>query len=130
MVQYGFTKEAIDDIIPLAKYWQNPPDVTNVTGAESKGFFKDEKAYQFVAGGNDISFTIDADDDSPVINPAFVIFDWPDKSDAVVTIDEDEVVQGPDFRQGLSRDTKGNLMKIIWLRLDEDSEMEFTISVK
>jgi hypothetical protein len=130
MVYYGFTKEAIDDIIPNARYWQNPPAVTKIIGAESKGFFKDEKAYQFVAKENDISFTIDADDDSPVINPAFVIYNWPVDSDAVVTIDEDEVVPGPDFRQGISRDTEGNMMKIIWLRLDEDSEMEFTISVK
>jgi hypothetical protein len=127
MVQYGFTKESIDDIIPYARYWQNPPEVINVAGAESKGFFKDEKAYQFVAESNNISFTIEANDDSPIINPAFVIYNWNSDSDVSVTVDDDQVMPGPDFRQGTARDTNGNLMKIIWLRLDEDSDIEFTI---
>jgi hypothetical protein len=74
IVHYGFTDKDIKSLISTAKYWQNPPGVSSINGGTSKGFNKEEKAFLLeYHGSGKLTFTLEANNTSPVVNPAFVI---------------------------------------------------------
>jgi hypothetical protein len=115
MVHYGFTKNKIDAVIPSARYWQNPPEIVNVQGGQSLGFKKEEKAYYFDAvEGNTLSFRIDANIDSPTVNPAIVI-----KNSALkeigVRMNGRKLRAGTDVRFGQAYDVNGKPKTIVWI---------------
>ena len=130
MVHYGFTKQPIETVIPRAKFWQNPPDLKIIDGAENKGFNKDEKAYHLKALGETISFKIVASDESPVINPAFVISNWSGSKVTTVMVNGKIVESGSNLRQGLTRDSDGKSVKVIWLEVNSNEETDIVIKNK
>jgi hypothetical protein len=130
LVHYGFTDNTIEKVIPRARFWQNPPQVKNLSGASSTGFSKEEKAYRFVLKNNSLAFTIDASEASPLLNPAFVIENWPLKSSAVVKINGEVFNNKEKIRQGFNRDQDGKLGKVIWLERESSKPLSFEITVQ
>ena len=128
LVHYGFTDQSIETVIPNARFWQNPPELSDVSGGKNMEFNKDEKAYIFKIEEDELSFTIDASEKSPVINPAFVLRHWAKISEAVVTIDGQSVSSGEKFRQGFTRCPQGHLIKIIWLEMKSEKPIKIKIS--
>jgi hypothetical protein len=127
MVHYGFTDQPIETLIPKAKYWQNPPEIKDENGAQSMGFSKDDKSYTFKMEDEKLSFMVDASEDSPVVNPCFVIRHWKDKTDAVVKVDGKTVKSGAKLRQGFERCHAGHLTKVIWMEFE--SETPITVEI-
>ena len=127
MVHYGFTSEQIEGIIPIARYWQTPPEITSLNGAISIGFSKEEKAYLFeYNGSNGISFIINASEDSPVINPAFVISN--------ASIDQIElgvngktVHEGKDLRIGKTFNGDGKEKTVVWVRTESEKPIRINL---
>jgi hypothetical protein len=128
LVHYGFTDQSIEAVLPYARYWQNPPKLTDVSGGKSMDFSKDEKAYIFKIEEENLSFTINADKDSPVVNPAFVLRQWEKMSTARVKIDGQEITSGDKFRQGYERCPQGHLIKVIWLEMVSEKPVKVEIS--
>jgi hypothetical protein len=127
IVHYGFTDQAIETLIPLAKYWQHPPQVKDISGGESYNFSKDEKAYIFKMESEKVSFTLAASQNSPVVNPAFVLSHWEQQSAAQVFIDGKELQTSEKFRQGFTRDPEGQLVKVIWLEMTSEKPVKVEI---
>jgi hypothetical protein len=130
LVHYGFTQQSIETVIPLAKYWQNPPELMEVKGCKNEGFDKDQKAFVIDMRADDISFTIDAVETSPVVNPVILIKNWLTDDDALVKINGKEIKSGSKFREGTTRNETGKITKIIWLELTSDEQVSFEISKK
>ena len=149
------TDHDIKNLIPLTKYWENAP-VIKVSGYGYDGgyFEKSQKAYHLRRRVRTIGFehlvnkdddrhpNSDADkvdieilasEDSPVINPCFVINGWPEGGiKAKLYINGKEIPEGGDFKQGIEDnwdqtqwDSKHSL--IVWARCSSMEPIKFTI---
>jgi hypothetical protein len=94
---YGFTKEAVSSLIPLAKSWNYPAKASDVSGSDMPVYNNQQRAYELTTENENISFTLNASESSPIVNPVFVIYDW-GSADAKLKIDGQAVTSG--IRQG------------------------------
>jgi hypothetical protein len=125
MVQYGFTKQTIESVIPLARYWQVPPEVTALEGAEFKGFLKEEKAFHFRKMDDPMSFTIEASEASPLVNPCIVVQNASASLPSVI-VNGKELSQ-EEMRIGTERDGTGALQWVIWMEMQSEEEVSLEI---
>jgi hypothetical protein len=113
---YGFSKQPIRSLVPLARMWRHPPAVTRVDGARSKGYDKAQRAFVLTkCTANEISFSLEASEDSPVVNPCLVLKGWDGEREAELIVNGQPIVAGKMFRQGIVYDTDGTPTKIVWL---------------
>ena len=75
-----------------------------------------------------LGLTIDASNDSPVINPCFVIKHWPEKASAVIKIDDKVLSAGKKLREGFMRCHAGHLAKVILLEMMSEKPISIEIS--
>jgi hypothetical protein len=77
---YGMTDQPAASLAPLSKSWNFAPAVRlKGSGFTGGAFDKSQRAYVFTrtdekAGA--LEFTLDANEDSPVCHPAFVVKNW------------------------------------------------------
>lgn len=129
IIHYGFTKQSIDSLVPLARMWRNPPRVIDVDGAKSLGYDKDQLAFVLTdCSKRTISLTIDASEDSPVVNPCLVVKHWASDKDAELSVDGQRVMPSKRFRQGTVYDSNGVQAKVIWLQLKASTPLKMSIS--
>ncbi len=124
LVLYGFTKQPIKALVPLARMWRHPPALRNLQGAESGTFDNAQKAYRFDNAKTPLSFTLDASAEQPLANPCFVLRGWNRPGQAVIRIDGKPF---PGIRQGIVRDTDGSRMLIAWFEMQSSSPTTFSI---
>jgi len=115
MAMYGFTNNEIDSLISVEKSWNYPPGISDVTGGESIGYQREEKAFLFAADSSELLFNINASENSPVVNPCFVVTNWCNGKQAGLKIDGSAVDDGKLFRQGIVIDEKGEAKLILWI---------------
>jgi hypothetical protein len=72
---HGLTEQKAEELVPLAAAWLSPAPLAGLTDGASGIFDPVEKAY-LLSGAGEVSFTLQAGDASPVINPAFVLQGW------------------------------------------------------
>jgi hypothetical protein len=130
MVLYGVTDQPVSTLIPLAKSWRTPAGVKNVQGGDSAGYDKDQGAFVFRAKDNVLRFTIDASNESPVVNPCFVIKGWKDRTSCRLVLNGKSVKPGPDFRQGIVHDIDGSETLVVWMRLNSERPAEIRLSAE
>ena len=130
MAMYGLTDKPITELVPLARMWKNPPAIENTQGCKSEGYQMAERAYHLSADQNTMSFSVEADEGSPLVNPCFVVKNWQGQRKASLRINGKEMPVGKQFRQGLVRDTQGEPMLVTWIemRTTEPTTIEFTVS--
>jgi hypothetical protein len=75
-----------------------------------------KKSIPILATEGTLKFRLNASQDSPGVNPAFVIKNWGSDLPASLKINDKSIKPGPDFRQGVVRDTDGTQTMIIWLK--------------
>jgi len=126
---YGITDKKPSQLISLAKSWNNPPQLKNIKGFTKSSYVQAERAYHINAASNQISFTIEASEDSPLVNPSFIINNW-DAKTVKIEINEKEYSQGKQFRYGNNYDTSGKRYKIIWLDMERSTPVSFIIENK
>jgi len=125
----GVTTKTVEELVPLTKSWSNPAELTVEGGLSAKVKYNAaQKAYEIVPVGpvETISFTLNADKESPIINPAFVIEAW-GKEDVVLSVNGKEIARGKDFRYGF-KDSLEGMDLISWVRYESEKETTFTIS--
>jgi len=127
----GMIDKDILTLVPLAKAWENPPAVEiSSDGFADGAFVRGERAYHISRTSDDataLEFTMSGSEDSPVINPCFVVRDWNAK-ELSLAVDGDNVARGSDFRWGVETDVAGVSSLIIWLRKNASKSVQFRIS--
>jgi len=142
----------VKQLVPLARYWENPPPMKVAGYGFSGGCFdKAEKAYkinrriswarELINHDDDRKPNKDADklqlqvlasDQSPIINPCFIINNWPAHKKARLYVNGEEIAAGKDFRQGIETnwdrwEPKSSL--VLWTRCSFQEEVTFTIEM-
>jgi hypothetical protein len=124
---YGFTSEKINAIIPVARAWQSPPGLSHIQGANSLGFNMDEKAFEFMHDGSSkVSFTMEADQASPIINPCLIFYHRTCK-EPTVKVNDKLLIPGQDVRTGISYDPDGKPKTIVWMEYESEDSTDVSI---
>ena len=121
---YGFTKNDAKSLIPLARSWNVAPNIIKLKGGESYGYDKGQRAYKIAAKYDKFSFILDASENSPLVNPSFVLAGWDSK--AKVKVDGANVDADKKMRQGLVRDTNGTLQLVVWMELTSEQPVKIS----
>jgi len=125
----GLTDKGIDYLVTLAKSWSNPPEL-KISGSnfESSGYDPSQRAYVLNCKEpeNILNFELSANENSPIVNPAFVIENWGDKG-TILKINGKEVKRGKDFRFG-HRYTLESTDLIVWIRYNSNERVKFSLS--
>jgi hypothetical protein len=115
------------DLVPLARSWMRAPKLSEIKGAEGE-YDPAQRAYLLNAQTGNIELTIVASKKNPMINPAFVIKGWGDKSEASLFVNGKMVSMDSNFRQGTFRDTDGSQTMVIWVEKRSTKPVSVAIS--
>jgi hypothetical protein len=121
----GMLKENPADLIPLAASWLNPPEVKALTGCESKGYDRSQRAFVLKAVEEEMALVVDASEDHPMVNPCFVIRNWNRNSGVELTVNGEAMPIGTEARQGIVRDVDGSWTLIAWFNMESSDAVDF-----
>lgn len=128
---HGMTDKKATDLIPLAKSWLRAPDLS-VEGAafSSEGYDPTERAFQLINKKDGTSaklrVQVTADQEHPIVNPAFVIKSW-GESGAALELDGAKVEQGKKFRFGHRHTLEGTDL-VVWIKVESTKQMAVGLS--
>jgi hypothetical protein len=129
MIMYGLTNQDARQVAPMVKSWNYPAPVRNAGEIKSHGYNKSQRAYLFTALSDDMQFMLAGSAERPIMNPCFVIRNWGEAETLAKLVANDrELYMGPDFRQGIIRDTDGTPTMVIWLKLESKETTGFEIT--
>jgi hypothetical protein len=96
----GFTNKTAEELLPLAKSWENPPEINTADGSVIM-YDQVERAFtiEINEGVSEINFELSATKESPVLNPAFIIAGW-GRNGIEFYINDEKINKGKDFRIG------------------------------
>ena len=120
----GMTNKSAKNLLPLARSWLDPPKATVQSGANSLGYHPGQRAYRLEATGGPILVTLEGSEDSPVVNPCFVVGGWGEK-EAAVTLENGKAVDS--YRSGKPRTVRTHDL-VVWLEFESESTTSFRIS--
>jgi hypothetical protein len=126
----GMTDQSAASLAPLARSWRQAPTArTHSKGFRCDGFSLGEKAYQFVQTGeaDELLITVDASDDSPLVNPAIVVADWTG-GDPQVEVDGKALGSAEDCSAGLTQTPTGTNLAV-WLRISASASTQINIKL-
>lgn len=125
MVLYGFTRQPAASLVPLARSWNQPPEISAITGCQAAAYRKECRDFPLVAEKESMSVKIAATGESPLVNPCFVVRNWGHDGAAQV---ETRATAVKEVRQGVIIDTDGTKTMVVWLELIATSDVTVTIS--
>ena len=116
----GFTDKSAEELVPLAKSWENPSDITSDKNVMVK-YDQSQRAYIIAAnkGAGEITFELQGSVDSPVFNPAFVLKNW-GKDGISLTVNGKEIVRDDNFRIGYEQRLDG-IDLVTWLKYKSEN---------
>ncbi|MHC4622982.1 MAG: LamG domain-containing protein [Planctomycetota bacterium] len=128
----GLTDKTIEKLAPLARSWLQPAKLKNIGKSfHSEGYSRDQRAYVLVKEakqGVNLGFELPASEESPVVNPAFVIRNW-GSAEPRMKINGQRVKHGDRFRFGYHHTLEGCDL-IIWLKLESAKPVRISLSPK
>jgi len=127
-LMYGLTNKPAVSLIQLAKSWNMPASISEAAGCSSWGYVKEQRAYVLTKNASMMSFRLLASDDRPTVNPCFVFKNWGSNLSAAMKINGRHLKPGPDFRQGIVRDTDGTRSMVIWIKKTFEEDTKFEIA--
>jgi dienelactone hydrolase len=115
---YGMTDQPAANLAPLSKSWNSAPAAA-FQGKSFEGgtFDKSQRAYVFTrkdVNAGELEFTLEANGDSPVHNPAFVVKNWGNRP-AKLTVNGNKIPRGKDFRFGHHKTIDGTDL-VVWVK--------------
>jgi hypothetical protein len=125
----GFTNKNAESLLPLAKSWSSPAKIkVDDESAVSAVYEQSERAIiiDLKKDVSSISLEIQGSEESPIINPAFVVNGWGTKG-MKLEIDGKVIERGKDFRYG-HRYELDRTDLVSWVRLESTSTVKFVIS--
>lgn len=126
----GLTDQPATSLLPLTRSWSRPAPLVVVGGDfTSEGFDPAQKAYVLSKAMNpkngDVQLRIDASEQSPVVNPAFVIKNW-GEAGARLFVAGKETFRKDGFRLGHRSTIDGHDI-IVWLPLQAAASLTLSI---
>jgi hypothetical protein len=126
----GMTNEPIKNLASLARSWNTPPKLTVAgNGFSSKGYDKFQRAYvldtKIKNKPSTLKIKIAATQDSPVLNPAFIISDWGNMG-AYLEINGKNISTGKSFRFGHRNRMEGSDL-IVWIQTTSTKPLTITL---
>lgn len=130
---YSMTEMDMAALVFAGKSWAFAPRVAlKSKGFQCHGYDLAERAYQLTkdkpSADGILELTLDASEDSPVFNPAFVVRDWHPRS-LKLKLDGRQVPRGGDFRIGARPTLQGEDV-IIWIRTKSTKPMTIELSAE
>jgi hypothetical protein len=127
----GLTNKPVEKLSPIARSWLQSPEIRLTSGAyTSSGYSLDQRAFILAANRPGSSATLElkitATEESPVVNPAFVIKDW-GQSGARLKIDGRKIKRGGDFRFGHYHKLNGSDL-IVWIKKEAIEPITISLS--
>ncbi len=132
---HGMTDGDAADLAGLAKSWLNPPEQTlkkgliGISDYVSYGFDMTERAWKLRYVKKDepteLQFDLQADNASPVINPAFVVENW-GRYGAEVKLDGKTVKEGQGCRCG-HRLSEAGYDLIVWVETESTRPLSVSL---
>jgi hypothetical protein len=126
LLMEGMSNKSPEELVPLAKSWLSPAELEVKSGCTNQGYDRAQGAYLLTATDSTVSVRIDASEDSPVVNPAFVIKDW-GQAGATIEVDGKPVPRGKDFRFGHPRTVKDKDL-VVWVRTESTAPVTISLS--
>jgi hypothetical protein len=125
----GFTNKNAEDLLPLAKSWAQPPEVKTPAGVSVK-FDQAQRAFVIDTknGASQVSFEIQASENSPVLNPGFVINGWGNRG-VKLELNGKTIARGKDFRYG-HRQNLNSVDLIAWVRYKSTNVVKVVITAQ
>lgn len=127
---YGMTDKPEKILVPLARSWNNPPELQLQTdNIVNQGYDYTERAYKLKAANRNIqqiNFTLQGSDNSPVFNPAFVIYNLTTDG-LTLFVNDVPVTSKKKVRFGLEYDVEGTPRVIVWSQIFSTKPVEFKI---
>ena len=130
---YGMTEMEMDDLVFAGRNWAYAPKATlKSEGFQCQGYDRAERAYQLAkdkpSADGRLELTLDASEESPVFNPAFVVRNWHPRS-LTLKLDGKQAPRGGDFRVG-ARPTLDGEDVIIWIRTKSTRPLTIELSAE
>ena len=126
MVMYGLTDKQPAELTALNRSWNFAPAVTETNGCVCLGYDRPERAFKFTKTGEGVAFTVQATQEQPLENPAFVIANWGSPDGSVsLKINGQTKARGVDYRTGIEVDANGTYSLVIWLPLSATETVSF-----
>ena len=127
----GMTNKPATSLVALAKSWNYPPHLVMYSdGFTEKGFSKKERAFLISSKNEDtateLKFSVYASEESPVVNPCFVIEGWGD-AEVELTVNDQKIHRGDSFRYGFRRTMHGSDL-IVWMELTSVNPVRISIN--
>ncbi|MCD6374568.1 MAG: LamG domain-containing protein [Caldisericaceae bacterium] len=127
---YGMTDRPDKILVPLARSWNNPPALQLRTqNILNQGYDYTERAYKLKAANRNIqqiNFTLQGSDNSPVFNPAFVIYNLTTDG-LTLFVNDVPVTSKKKVRFGLEYDVEATPRVIVWSQIFSTKPVEFKI---
>jgi len=128
---YGMTNKDPQTLVALARSWNYPANlILESSGFKSEGYDYTQRAYLFESlnsrSQSEITLRLEASEESPLVNPAFVIKYW-NGDEFNLLINGDPIPRGKDFRYGVEYDVEGNPTIIIWLKYNSEEPVDISI---
>jgi len=127
----GMTDKKADELVPLAKSWLHAPQMKITSGAFKGGHY-DQSERAYLLGKTDpgsldpCTFSLEASEDSPLLNPAFIIKNWGSQR-AACSVNGKQLTDGKDFRQGIRKTSDGEDL-ILWFSLEGQKPVNISIN--
>jgi hypothetical protein len=126
----GLTTEPIEKLSPLARSWLQAPTLRVAGGSfRSDGYNKDQRAFvlsRSAPSGEALEIEIGASDESPLVNPAFVVKGW-GEADAKIDVEGKPVERGSESRFGHTHTLEGTNL-IVWLEMESSTATRIALS--
>jgi hypothetical protein len=115
----GLTAKAPNELVALAKSWLSPPEIEVAgEGFRSQGYDPAERAFILVHDAavklTALDLTIQASEESPAVNPSFVIKKWGD-GEVRIVLDGKPTAPGKDLRFGHVQRLEGTDL-VVWVQ--------------
>jgi hypothetical protein len=126
----GLTDRDRADLVTLARTWISPPAISHDSPLiKAASYDQSEKSYIIdLAKSGKLQFELEASQDAPLHNPAFVINNW-GISDITLTLNGKKMNRGKDFRYGFRSGLESTDL-VIWIRTDSEEVNEFIIDTQ
>jgi hypothetical protein len=130
LMLHGVTEKGCKDLAELGKSWISPAKAKVVSGNyRSAGFDKEQKAYVVELQDSDkadaLHLKLDANPDSPLVNPAIVVENWPENAKAKVEV-VGRKLNPLDIKIGIEKEIDGNNL-VVSLKLETSEPTEIRI---
>lgn len=124
----GMTDKKVEELVPLAKSWTNPPEFRINNSAAEAVYNQAELAWDIHLkdGATVLEIEIAANDESPLVNIALVLHGWGEQG-ITLEMDGQPVERGKDFRFG-HRYNLDSTDLIVWIRKESEGAVRMVIN--